>query len=228
MLLHIPGILSAQELQDTRHVLSQSSWGDGKISAGAQAALAKNNEQLAESSESAVALRHLMLRGLERSPMFFSACLPKSISPPMFNRYGGKTNAFGPHVDSAVRFLPDGTGRVRTDVSCTIFLSEPDEYEGGALTIQDTYGVQRVKLAAGDMVLYPGTSVHQVEPVTRGQRLASFFWVQSMVRSDEQRRLLFDMDQHLITLRRDAGEDNAAVIGLTGTYHNLLRMWADV
>jgi PKHD-type hydroxylase len=146
----------------------------------------------------------------------------------MFNRYGGALNTFGNHVDSAVRYLPAGTGRVRTDVSCTIFLSEPDEYDGGELVIEDTFGPRRVKLAAGDMVVYPGTSVHRVEPVTRGHRLACFFWVQSMVRSDEQRRLLYDMDMHLMRLRSTVGETDEAVIGLTATYHNLLRMWIDV
>ena len=150
------------------------------------------------------------------------------MSPPLFNRYGGRTNSFGNHVDSAVRHLRDGAGRVRTDISCTLFLSHPDDYDGGELVIEDTYGSQRVKLPAGDAVLYPGTSVHRVEPVTRGQRIGCYFWVQSMVRSDEQRRLLFDMDMHLMRLRSSTGETYPAVIGLTGTYHNLLRMWADV
>jgi PKHD-type hydroxylase len=228
MLLRVPGVLNAQEVQQARDVLAGARWNDGRVSAGTQAALAKNNEQLPEASEQAVALRQMLLRGLERNPLFFSATLPHSISPPMFNRYGGTANAFGNHVDSAVRYLPDGKGRVRTDVSCTVFLSSPEEYEGGELTIEDTFGPQRVKLAAGDLVIYPGTSVHRVEPVTRGQRLASFFWIQSMVRSDEQRRLLFDMDQHLMQLRSTVGEADSAVIGLTGTYHNLLRMWADL
>ena len=146
----------------------------------------------------------------------------------MFNRYAGDANTYGNHVDSAVRFLPDGKGRVRTDVSCTVFLSAPDEYEGGELVVEDTFGTQRVKLNAGDAVLYPGTSIHRVEPVTRGERLASFFWIQSMVRSDEQRRLLYDMDQHLMRLRSQVGETDPAIVGLTGTYHNLLRLWADV
>jgi PKHD-type hydroxylase len=159
--------------------------------------------------------------------LFFSAALPKQISPPLFNRYHGKANQFGNHVDSAVRYLPDGSGRVRTDISCTLFLAEPSEYDGGELVIEDTYGRQQVKLAAGDMVLYPGHSVHRVEPVTRGARLASFFWVHSMVRSDEQRRLLYDMDQHLMSLRSRVGETDPAVIGLTATYHNLLRMWLE-
>lgn len=228
MLLHIRNLLNTAELSAARDLLQDAPWHDGRTSAGPQAAMAKNNEQLPEQCEQSQALRQILLRGLERSPLFFSAALPKTISPPMFNRYGGSANAFGNHVDSAVRFLPNDKGRVRTDVSCTVFLSSPEEYEGGELVVDDTYGPQRVKLAAGDMVLYPGNSVHRVEPVTSGHRMASFFWIQSMVRSDEQRRLLFDMDQHLIHLRSTTGETEAAVIGLTGTYHNLLRMWADV
>ncbi len=228
MLLQIPDLLTPDEVAQARGLLQNAPWHHGRISAGVQAAQAKNNEQLPEQCEQAQALRQILLRGLERSPLFFSAALPQTISPPMFNRYGGATNTFGNHVDSAVRFLPDGKGRVRTDVSCTVFLSEPEEYDGGELVIEDTYGTQRVKLRAGDMVVYPGTSVHRVEPVTRGHRLASFFWIQSMVRSDEQRRLLFDMDRHLIQLRATVGETAPAIVGLTGTYHNLLRMWADV
>jgi len=151
------------------------------------------------------------------------------VFPPLFNRYGGTANAFGNHVDSAVRFIPGTLGeRVRTDISCTLFLNEPDEYDGGELIVEDTFGEQSIKLSAGDMVLYPGTSVHRVEPVTRGHRVASFFWVESMVRSDEQRRLLYEMDRHLMRLRSTVGETEPAVIGLTGLYHNLLRAWADV
>lgn len=228
MLLQIPGVLTPEEVSHARDLLRDAPWQHGRISAGVQAVLAKNNEQLPEGCAQAVALRQILLRGLERSALFFSAALPKHISPPMFNRYGGAANTYGNHVDSAVRFLPDGKGRVRTDVSCTVFLAEPEEYDGGELVIEDTYGSQRVKLAAGSMVVYPGTSVHRVDPVTRGHRLASFFWIQSMVRSDEQRRLLFDMDQHLIALRQQAGEADPAIVGLTGSYHNLLRMWADV
>lgn len=228
MLLTIPRLLTDDEILEARGILADAPWHDGRISAGVQAVQAKNNEQLPENAPQTQALRQLLLRGLERSPQFFSAALPKTISPPMFNRYGGATNTYGNHVDSAVRFLPDGSGRVRTDISCTVFLSAPQEYDGGELVIEDTFGTQRVKLNAGDMVVYPGTSVHRVEPVTRGQRLASFFWIQSMVRSDEQRRLLFEMDQHLMHLRTTVGESAAPIVGLTGSYHNLLRMWADV
>ena len=210
-------------------ILARATWGDGRVTAGVQSAQAKNNEQLPQDSAEAKALQQIVLGGLNRHALFFSAALPKRVFPPLFNRYGGGANSFGSHVDNAVRFVPGGQGeRVRTDVSCTLFLSEPAEYDGGELTVEDTFGAQRIKLAAGDMVLYPGTSVHRVEPVTRGFRLASFFWLESMVRSDEQRRLLFDMDSHLTRLRATVGETDASAIGLTGTYHNLMRLWADV
>ncbi len=228
MLQHIQQVLSADELRQARETLARVPWGDGRVTAGVQSALAKNNEQLPQDGPETRALQEIVLRGLNRHAIFFSAALPKRVFPPLFNRYGGAANAFGDHVDNAVRFIPGTQGeRVRTDVSCTLFFAEPDEYDGGELVIADTYGTQRVKLAAGDMVLYPGTSVHRVEPVTRGFRVASFFWIESMVRSDEQRRLLFDMDQHLMSLRTRFGEADPAVIGLTGTYHNLLRGWAD-
>ena len=228
MLLHLQGILSAEEVRQARAILAGAPWGDGRITAGSQSALAKNNEQLAETCKETQQVQQLLLRGLERHEVFFSAALPKQISPPLFNRYGGTSNSFGNHVDSAVRYLRDGMGRVRTDISCTLFLSGPDEYDGGELVVEDTFGHHRVKLPAGDMVLYPGTSVHRIEPVTRGRRVASYFWIQSMVRADEQRRLLHDMDNHLRRLRGGAGESDPSVIGLTSTYHNLLRMWIDI
>lgn len=228
MLLHVREVLSPDELRRAREILRNAPWQDGRLTAGEQSAKAKNNEQLREDCDETRALQQLLLRGLERHQLFFSAALPKQISPPLFNRYGGSANSFGNHVDSAVRFLRDGSGRVRTDISCTLFLAGPEEYDGGELVIEDTYGEQRVKLPAGDMVLYPGTSVHRVLPVTRGHRTASYFWIQSMVRSDEQRRLLFDMDTHLRHLRSTYGEADPGVIGLTSTYHNLLRMWLDV
>lgn len=227
MLVHVRQVLTPEELRQARQILQAAPWGDGKQTAGEQSAQAKNNQQLAESSPATQQLQQLVLAGLGRHALFFSAALPKQISPPLFNRYAGDANSFGNHVDSAVRYLPGGTGRVRTDISCTLFLAEPDEYEGGELVIEDTYGQQQLKLAAGDLVLYPGHSVHRVEPVTRGARLASYFWVHSMVRSDEQRRLLYDMDQHLMSLRSRVGEADPAVIGLTATYHNLLRMWLE-
>lgn len=165
-----------------------------------------------------------MLQGLERSALFFSAALPKKIFTPRINRYAGASNHYGNHIDNAIRLLPNGQ-RVRTDLSCTVFLNPPEDYDGGELTVADTYGEQCVKLPAGHAVLYPGTSLHQVKPVTRGQRVACFFWIESMVRSDEQRRLLFDMDMALLRLRQTHGE-SAEAVALTGTYHNLLRMWA--
>ena len=228
MLLHVHEVLNAAELKAAREILAGAEWGDGRVTAGEQSARAKNNQQLPQDGEAARALQRIVLAGLNRHAVFFSAALPKKVFPPLFNRYGGAANAFGDHVDNAIRYLPGGRAeRVRTDISCTLFLAGPDEYDGGELVIEDTYGAQRVKLPTGDMVLYPGTSVHRVEPVTRGWRLASFFWIESMVRSDEQRRLLFEMDTHLMQLRTAHGEGDPASIGLTGTYHNLLRMWAD-
>jgi PKHD-type hydroxylase len=228
MLLHLRAVLTPEEVARANEILAGAPWEDGRLTAGEQSARAKNNEQLREDCDETRAVQQLLLRGLERHQVFFSAALPKQISPPLFNRYGGAANSFGNHVDSAVRFLRDGTGRVRTDVSCTLFLSDPAAYDGGELVVEDTFGEQRVKLPAGDMVLYPGTSVHRVLPVTRGARVASYFWIQSMIRSDEQRRLLFDMDNHLRHLRSQYGETDSGLIGLTSTYHNLLRMWLDV
>ena len=228
MLLHVRQVLTADELLQAQAILQRAEWGDGRVTAGVQSAQAKNNQQLAQGSDAAKGLQQLVLQGLNRHHTFFSAALPKRVFPPLFNRYGGEHNAFGSHVDNAVRFIPGSNGeRVRTDVSATLFLSEPDTYDGGELIVEDTFGTHPVKLPAGDMVLYPGTSVHRVLPVTRGFRVASFFWLESMVRSDEQRRLLYDMDTHLMQLRQNVGETDAAVIGLTGTYHNLLRLWAD-
>jgi len=229
MLLHVKQVLNDDELREARAILARAPWGDGRVTAGVQSAQMKNNEQLPQDGAETKALQRIVLGGLNRHATFFSAALPKRVFPPLFNRYGGASNSFGDHVDNAVRFIPGTAGeRVRTDVSCTLFLSDPDAYDGGELAVDDTFGAQRIKLPAGDMVLYPGTSVHRVEPVTRGHRVASFFWIESMVRSDEARRLLFEMDTHLMRLRTSVGETDPAVIGLTGTYHNLLRMWADV
>ena len=229
MLLHVRHVLDRSELKRLRDGLADAPWVDGRVTAGVQSAVAKQNEQLPQDCEAARTGQQIVMAALNRHDVFFSAALPKRVFPPLFNRYAGSANAFGNHVDNAVRFVPGGQAeRVRTDISCTLFLSEPDEYDGGELVVEDTFGAQRIKFGAGDMVLYPGTSVHRVEPVTRGARLASFFWVESMVRSDEQRRLLFDMDTHLMRLRGSIGEADPAVVGLTGTYHNLLRLWADV
>ena len=226
MLLQIPQVFTPDEVRAVRQRLAQADWGDGRASAGAQAATVKNNQQLAHDDEGARSVRQAVLHALDRHPTFFAAALPKRVFTPRLNRYTGGTNAYGNHVDNAVRYAPDTGQRVRTDISCTLFLSEPADYDGGELVVQDTFGEQRIKLAAGDLVMYPGTSVHQVLPVTRGERLACFFWIESMVRSDEQRRLLYELDQSIRRLRSDHGETPAAV-ALTGTYHNLLRMWVD-
>jgi PKHD-type hydroxylase len=226
MLLHVQQVLSKTEVRRAREVLARAPWSDGRATSGEQAAQVKNNLQLPETWEQTQALQELVLHGLKRHELFFAAALPKHISPPLFNCYGGDANSFGNHVDNAVRYTCSG-GRVRTDMSCTLFLSEPDEYDGGELIIEDNYQPRAVKFAAGDMVLYPGNTVHRVEPVTRGQRLAGFFWVESMVRGMEQRTLLFNMDRHLVRLRSTHGEKDEAIVGLTSTYHNLLRMWAD-
>lgn len=228
MFLHIPHILDAEELATARRLLGPDApWLDGRSSAGAQALAQKNNAQLAQTSPQAQQLRTLVLSALQRAPLFFSAALPQKIFNPLFNRYSGESNFYGPHIDGAV-LHSQATGQwVRSDISCTLFLSAPDEYEGGELLIQQAQGERRIKLPAGDLILYPGSTVHQVTPVTRGVRLASFFWVQSMVRSTTQRELLYDMDMHLLALRQILGENDPSVIGLTGTYHNLLRLWAD-
>ncbi|WKB51142.1 Fe2+-dependent dioxygenase [Eleftheria terrae] len=228
MLLNLPEVLTRDEVRQLREVLAQAPWDDGRVTAGSQSAQVKNNRQLPQDHPVTRQLQGQVLQGLKRSKLFFTAALPRHVFPPLFNRYAGEANAFGNHIDNAVRFLHDGSGeRMRTDVSCTLFLSDPEDYDGGELIIEDTFGTQSVKLPAGDMVIYPSSSVHRVEPVTRGARLASFFWVQSMVRSDEQRRLLFDLDMSLLKLREEHG-DTPAVVRLTGTYHNLLRMWSDV
>jgi PKHD-type hydroxylase len=201
-------------------------WADGKITAGTQSEQVKNNRQLAEDAEASLAARAIVLDALGRSALFITGALPKKTYPPLFNRYDGASNAFGNHIDNSVRTSPISGAWVRTDLSATLFLSEPSDYDGGELVIEDTFGSQSVKLAAGDLILYPASSVHRVEPVTRGCRLAAFFWVESMVRDDAQRRLLFDLDMSILTLRQTDG-DTPPVVKLTGCYHNLLRMWAD-
>ena len=227
MLIHLKNLLTADEVAQARGLLlaADAPWVDGARSAGGQAATRKSNRQLAQDSASAATLRELILAALRRDPVFFSAALPRKIFNPLFNRYEGEANHYGAHVDGAVLHSRADDQWVRTDVSCTVFFSHPDEYDGGELRVYDTYGEQRVKLPAGDAVLYPGTSVHEVRPVTRGARLASFLWIESMVRSDEQRRLLFEMDMALLALRKQHGE-SAEATRLTGVYHNLLRLWA--
>jgi len=226
MLLHVPEVLNADELAQARRWLAEAQWADGRITAGTQSAQVKRNRQLPEEASQLPFLRRLVLDALNRNPMFFAAALPLRILPPFFNRYGDDANHYGAHVDSAMRMRPDGGGYIRTDVSATLFISEPDEYDGGELVIEDTYGTQSIKLAAGSLILYPSTSVHQVTPVTRGERIASFMFIQSMVRDPGQRRMLYDMDMALLELRQSVGETDA-VVRLTGTYHNLLRRWAE-
>ena len=226
MLQHLKEVLTSVEVRYAQDLLADAPWSDGRASAGTQAALVKNNAQLPHECEVARTLRALVLKAFDRHPLFFAAALPKKLFTPRFNRYGQSANAYGPHIDNAIRFAVDTGQRVRTDISGTLFLSDPDTYEGDELVVHDTYGQQTVKLAAGDLVLYPGTSVHEVRPVTGGVRLACFFWIESMVRSGEQRRILVDLDSNIQALRNQHGETVEAV-ALTGTYHNLLRMWAD-
>ena len=226
MLIRIAGLLDAASLAEARRLLDGAAWDDGRATAGAQAALVKNNQQLARNSEAARALQSLVLGALERHPGFFSAALPKRVLPPQFNRYGGEQNHYGAHVDQAVRFVPGSADKVRSDISATLFLSDPQGYDGGELVVDHTFGEQRIKLDAGDLVLYPGSSVHRVEPVTRGVRLASFFWIESMVRHTEQRRLLWELDGAIVALRTRLG-DSDETVRLTGVYHNLLREWAE-
>ena len=229
MLVRIPGVLSAEQIASMRARLDApgAAWVDGRATAGHQGAQVKRNLQIAENTPLARELGDPILASLERNPLFISAALPSDVYPPLFNRYDGADGmAFGSHVDGAIRLLP-GTGiKIRTDLSATLFLSAPEEYDGGELVIEDTYGKQSVKLPAGDLVLYPATSLHRVTPVTRGSRVASVFWIQSLVRDDTQRALLFDLDMAIVRLSQDA-PDHDALVSLTGCYHNLLRMWAD-
>jgi PKHD-type hydroxylase len=225
-MLHIPKVLTAEELQNCRNLLTAAGWIDGRETAGAQAAKVKRNFQLPEDSDTTRQLQQIVLGALNRHPLFFSAALPKKILPPYFNCYTGEMNTFGNHVDNAIRTAPNGQFRVRADVSCTLFFSEPHEYDGGELVVEDTFGEKRVKLPAGDMILYPSSSVHRVEPVTQGARTASFFWTESMIREDERRRLLYDLDLNIMALRQQYGEAGE-IVNLTSTYHNLLRMWAE-
>jgi len=226
MLLQIQQVLSAEDVSNMRRVLDSAEWVDGRVTAGHQSARAKDNLQLPEDHPAARQLGEAVVAALQRHPLFISAALPARVFPPLFNRYEGG-GSFGSHVDNAIRQVT-GTGlRIRTDLSATLFLASPDEYDGGELCVEDTYGVHRVKLPAGDMVLYPSTSLHHVTPVTRGARIASFFWIQSLVRDDGQRTLLFDLDSAIQRLNQDVPNHPAAV-QLTGVYHNLLRQWAEI
>lgn len=226
MLLRIPQLFSPEELPQIRKALEEAQWLDGKLTAGHQSIRVKQNLQLAEDDPLAREISSVLLQRLWQHPEFMSAALPNKVYPPLFNCYreGG---TFGFHVDNSVRQIQNSIERVRTDLSATVFFSDPEEYEGGELVIQDTYGEQRVKFSAGDMVLYPSTSVHQVEPVTRGARLAAFFWIQSLVREDAQRTLLYEMDRAICALTADI-PDHPALVQLSSSYHNLLRRWVEV
>ncbi len=226
MLLHIPEVFTRDEVARIRQALESAQWIDGKVTAGYQSAKAKHNQQLAEDDSLAREIADAMLQRLWQNPKFLSAALPNKAYPPLFNRYS-EGGTFGFHIDNAIRQVRGSVERVRTDVSSTLFFSDPDEYEGGELTIEDTYGLRKVKFAAGDLVLYPGTSRHEVAPVTAGARYASFFWTQSLIREDSQRTLLYEMDQAIQQLTADM-PDHPSLLTLTGTYHNLLRRWADV
>jgi len=225
MLVRVPALLSALEVAQCRDALAHSQWVDGKVTAGAQSAQAKHNLQIPETSKESRELGELILQRLGRNEVFTSAALPLRVFPPLFNRYDAGMK-FDTHIDNSIRFVPGAPIRVRTDLSATLFLTAPEDYDGGELVIEDSFGEQQVKLAAGDMVLYPATSRHRVNPITRGSRWASFFWIQSMVRDDGKRALLFDMDNAIQSLRKKDGESPEAV-QLTGVYHNLVRRWAE-
>ena len=226
MLLQVPDVLTSEQVMQCRHLLENVEWVDGRVTAGHQSALAKNNMQLAEDEPAARELGELIIAALERNPLFMTAALPLKVFPPLFNRYESG-QSFGTHVDNAIRQVTGTPHRVRTDLSATLFLSRPEEYEGGELAVEDTYGVHTVKLPAGHLILYPSTSLHHVRPVTRGARLASFFWVQSMVQDDGERTLLFDLDLAIQRINQDM-PGHPSSVQLTGLYHNLLRRWASV
>jgi PKHD-type hydroxylase len=225
MILCIPDVLTPEQTSHARSLLDAAAWTDGKATAGHTAARVKDNAQLQAHDPAAREVGALILQALASHPLFMSAALPLHFLPPMFNRYAGGQH-YGTHVDGTVRTLPDGR-RIRTDLSCTLFFAEPDEYDGGELVIEDTYGNKSVKLPAGHLVLYPSTSLHRVTPVTRGARVSSFFWLQSLIRDDQRRSMLFDMDVAIQSLAAEH-PDHPSVVSLTGVYHNLLRQWAEM
>ena len=226
MLIVLPDILDPAGVAQVRRVIDGGPWADGNATSGPQAALAKRNEQLPEDSGAAVEAGRMVLDALGRSPLFVAAALPLKVYPPLFNRYAGG-QAFDVHVDNAVRLKRGSDFRMRSDLSLTLFLEDPDAYDGGELVVEDLYGEQRVKLSPGSAVLYPASSLHRVEPVTKGTRVASFLWIQSMVRDDGERRILFDLDRAVQRVGADKGQGDRSVVELTGVYHNLLRRWAD-
>lgn len=226
MLLQVPDVLTADQVLRARHILDQADWVDGRVTAGHQSSRTKDNMQLPEGSPAARELGDMVLSALEQNALFISAALPARVFPPLFNRYQGG-QSFGTHVDNAIRQVTGTSHRIRTDLSATLFFTGPDEYDGGELMVEDTYGTHNVKLAAGHLILYPSTSLHHVRPVTRGARVASFFWIQSMIRDAGERTLLFDLDVAIQRLNND-GAAQASAVQLTGVYHNLLRRWAEV
>jgi PKHD-type hydroxylase len=226
MMIHVPGVLTKAQVKDLRAVIDAGDWIDGNETSGAQASLAKKNEQVRDKSPAARDAGEAIRKAVMQNALFFAAALPAKIFPPLFNRYG-EGHTFAPHIDNAIRYKADGES-VRTDLSATLFLCEPEDYDGGELVVEDTYGSHEVKLPAGDLILYPASSVHHVTPVTRGARIASFFWIQSMIRDNGQRALLFDMDIAIQQLAARVGQGDPQIVALTGTYHNLLRRWAEV
>ena len=226
MLLPIPDVLSTEQVAEARQILHRAEWVDGRVTAGHQSSRAKDNMQIPESHPAARQLGEMIVNALSQNALFISAALPERVFPPLFNRYQGG-QSFGTHVDNAIRQVTGTPQRIRTDLSATLFFAHPDEYDGGELIVQDTYGTHSVKLPAGHMIPYPATSLHHVRPVTRGARVASFFWIQSMVRDDTRRTLLFDLDVAIQQLNRDV-PDHPSAVQLTGVYHNLLRQWAEV
>lgn len=227
MMLHIPEVLTKTQVAELRAAIDAADWIDGNATSGTQSALAKRNEQLPEGSAAARFAGEKILDALSHSPLFVTAALPQTVFPPLFNRYGGG-QTFATHIDNSIRQSRDGSVRIRSDLSATLFLTEPEDYDGGELLVEDTYGVHEVKLPAGDLILYPASSLHQVTPVTRGARTSSFFWIQSMIRDDARRALLFQMDIAIQQLSLKVGAGAPELVSLTGTYHNLLRMWAEV
>lgn len=227
MIHHIPNVLSQAQVQQFRQAMSQVEWVNGKVTAGTLSATVKHNQQLPEDHPLTHELSTIVLEALGQHPLFLSAAIPLDIIPPLFNRYE-QSESFGMHVDNAIRRIRGSNERLRTDLSCTLFLSEPDEYAGGELVIEDTYGYHEVKLPAGDLLLYPATSLHEVTAISSGCRIASFFWVQSMVRDDAERHLLFNLDQSIQKLRVELGDQHSEVVQLTNLYHNLIRKWAEL
>jgi PKHD-type hydroxylase len=226
MLLAIPELLNTEQLRQARQILDTAEWVDGRVTAGHQSARAKDNMQIPENHPAARQLGEMILEALSQSPLFISAALPARVFPPLFNRYQGG-QSFGTHVDNAIRQISGTNVRIRTDLSATLFFAHPDEYDGGDLIVEDTYGTHDVKLPAGHMILYPSTSLHHVTPVTRGARISSFFWIQSMVRDDARRSTLFDLDMAIQRLNQDM-PDHPSAVQFTGVYHNLLRQWAEM